>query len=151
MMSLYEINQAIQACFDEEGNVIDADALEYWRNEETGALGRWIINLRAESQAYKDRAALFTERKKAVDNKIENLERRLSERLQGRKYKDFDVQISWRRSQSVEVSDVEALPEEFVVTETTSRPDKAKLKEALKLGEIIEGARLIENNNIQIK
>jgi hypothetical protein len=51
--------------------------------------------------------------------------------------------VSLRTSQNVEVWDVEALP--IGLTAITVRAEKAKIKKALKRGEEIEGAALIDN------
>lgn len=55
-----------------------------------------------------------------------------------------------RKSQSIEVDDVNSLPKEYKVTTVTERADKAKLKKALKDGEAIEGVRLVDNKNLKI-
>ena len=153
-MNLYEIRNEILACVDEDGEVIDFEKLDELTgdfNVKVGNIARWIVNLDADIKACKERKELFAQRQKAAENKKQSLLNYLSGVLDGQKWQDEDVRISWRKSQSVEVSDVDVLPDEFKVTETTIRADKIKLKEALKLGEIIDGARLIENNNISVK
>jgi esterase/lipase len=59
--------------------------------------------------------------------------------------------LSLRRSESVEVDIVEALPSQFVNIKNVVTADKVAIKEAIKRGENITGARLIENFNLQIK
>jgi hypothetical protein len=59
--------------------------------------------------------------------------------------------LSLRRSESVEVDIVEALPSEFINIKNVVTADKVAIKEAIKRGENITGARLIENFNLQIK
>ena len=59
--------------------------------------------------------------------------------------------LSLRRSESVEVDIVEALPSEFINIKNVVTADKVAIKEAIKRGENIIGARLIENFNLQIK
>ena len=59
--------------------------------------------------------------------------------------------LSLRRSEAVEVDIVEALPSQFVNIKNVVTADKVAIKEAIKKGENITGARLIENFNLQIK
>ena len=59
--------------------------------------------------------------------------------------------LSLRRSESVEVDIVEALPSQFINVKNVVSADKVAIKEAIKRGENIAGARLIENFNLQIK
>lgn len=57
--------------------------------------------------------------------------------------------LSFRKSESVEISDVESLPIDYVVIK--KQADKKKIKEALKNGAVIDGVRIEEKNNLQIK
>jgi hypothetical protein len=59
--------------------------------------------------------------------------------------------LSLRRSESVEVDIVESLPSQFINIKNVVTADKVAIKEAIKRGENITGARIIENFNLQIK
>jgi len=59
--------------------------------------------------------------------------------------------LSLRRSEAVEVDIVEALPSQFINIKNVVTADKVAIKEAIKRGENITGARIIENFNLQIK
>jgi esterase/lipase len=59
--------------------------------------------------------------------------------------------LSLRRSEAVEVDIVEALPSQFVNIKNVVTADKVAIKEAIKRGENITGARIIENFSLQIK
>jgi esterase/lipase len=59
--------------------------------------------------------------------------------------------LSLRRSEAVEVDIVEALPSQFINVKNVVTADKVAIKEAIKRGENITGARIIENFNLQIK
>lgn len=59
--------------------------------------------------------------------------------------------LSLRRSEAVEVDLVEALPEAYVFKKVTLSGNKVAIKEAIKRGESITGARIVENFNLQIK
>jgi hypothetical protein len=59
--------------------------------------------------------------------------------------------ISLRRSEAVEVDVVEALPASFQNVKNVVTADKMAIKEAIKKGENVFGARIIENYNLSIK
>jgi hypothetical protein len=59
--------------------------------------------------------------------------------------------ISYRKSDSVEVADLATLPEEYIKTKIEKSPDKIAIKNAIKDGKEIKGAKIVTNYNIQIK
>jgi len=61
------------------------------------------------------------------------------------------IKISFRNSESVEVSDVNDLPNEFKTIKLTETPDKYKIKDALKSGVFISGCSIKTNRNLQIR
>jgi hypothetical protein len=61
------------------------------------------------------------------------------------------INLSLRRSESVEVDLTEALPDDFKTVKTTVTPDKVAIKQAIKQGENITGATLKVNYSLQIK
>ena len=50
----------------------------------------------------------------------------------------------------IEIEDEESLPPEWLALKTTSQPDKAAIKEALKAGHLIPGAQLISRRSWRI-
>ena len=93
---------------------------------------------------------LQAEKKKRV-----NLENRLKEALTNAmntfeldKLKTPLCTISFRKSQSVEIEDIEKLPSECIIIE--KKASKSILKELLKSGDV-SGAKLVNNKSIQIK
>jgi len=61
------------------------------------------------------------------------------------------IKLSFRKSQSVNVADVNSLPSEYKTIKVTESADKMKIKQALLNGEKIEGCEIVNNNNLQIK
>ena len=59
------------------------------------------------------------------------------------------LKLSIRRSESVEVLD--NLDERYTTTKVTVTPDKIRIKNAIKAGEKVDGARIVENYSLQIK
>lgn len=59
--------------------------------------------------------------------------------------------ISYRKSDSVEITNLENLPEEYIKVKVEKNPDKIAIKDAIKKGKTIEGAKITTNYNLQIK
>lgn len=59
--------------------------------------------------------------------------------------------ISYRKSDSVDVFDFDNLPEEYIKTKIEKNPDKIAIKDAIKNGKDVKGAKIVTNYNIQIK
>jgi hypothetical protein len=95
--------------------------------------------------------------KKAKDNTIQRLKDTVVNAMQIyglEKVETPTLKLSIRRSEAVIIDDIftKVNPEGYYMTEKiTYTPDKTMIKEAIKRGENIEGARIIENYNLQIK
>jgi len=61
------------------------------------------------------------------------------------------LKLSFRKSESVEVINEAQLLPEFTTTKVTTTPNKTAIKEAIKRGEVVEGAVLVTNQNLQIR
>ena len=153
MASLYEINQAIMDCMDmETGEILDVhqlDALQMQLEDKLEGIGCWIKNLEAEAAAYKAEKDSFAAREKAAKNKAASLKNYLAGYLQGCPFETLRVKISFRKSETLEVSESAAVPEEYL--KHTVDVDIAELKKAVKAGLVLDGVQLIQKQNIQIK
>lgn len=155
MASLYEINQRIMECVDPEtGELIDPESLEALVMEkelkiENVAL--WIKNLQSDALAYKAEKEAFAEREKKATDKAESLKAWLAMALAGQKFSTARCAVSFRKSEKVEVDDVDSLPDELKTAKTTFDPDKKAIKALLKEGKEVSGCRLIESLNTHIK
>jgi len=61
------------------------------------------------------------------------------------------IKLSFRNSESVEITNESQLDSRFIVTKTVTSPDKKAIKDAIKNGELVEGATISYNKNLQIK
>lgn len=59
--------------------------------------------------------------------------------------------ISYRKSDSVEIINPDLLPSKYIKKKVEEKPDKVAIKEAIKNGKDISGAKIVTNYNIQIK
>lgn len=151
-MTLYEIDAAIMACINEDGEVIDPvkmAQLQMDRSEKVENVACWIKNLIAEAEMIEAERKKLDERKHACLKKAEGLKGWLSYALEGQKFSTGKVAISYRKSQAVNIIDPEKVPAAWY--KAKYEIDKATIKDALKNGEVVPGAVLEERTNIQIK
>lgn len=160
-MNLYEISNAIVEAYNsaidaETGEIIDEaalaalDALEMARDEKVENIACWIKDINAEAAAIKTEKQALAARQAAAERKAESLKRYVQNALAGETFKSAKVAISYRKSESVQIAEGAMLPEKYL-TYVEPTPNKVELKKALKAGEIIEGATLVTNSNMQIK
>ena len=162
-MNLFEIDEQLQRCIKleasdnfvdtETGEIIDVAAIEQLemdRDKKIRNIACWIRNLEADEKALADQIKTFTARKNAAKNKRESLKSYLANFLNGAKWQNSEVAISWRKSESVEVEEGAAIPEQYL---RYKEPEinKAAIKADLKAGASIYGCQLVTKNNIQIK
>ena len=154
-MTLYEIDENILACVDTEtGEIIDAGKLEELqmaRDEKIENIGLWIKDLTAEAEAIKAEEQNLKKRRQVAENKAKNLKTYLDYALDGQKFRTPRLSISFRRSESVNVTDPSKLPDELVETVIDIKPLKAEIKKAIKAGLIVDGAELVQALNIQVR
>lgn len=157
-MTIFDIDAEIMSCVDmETGEIIDAeklDALQMERDKKVEGVACWYKQLKAEAEAIKAEKLAMAERQRITENKAESLKKYLLMALDGQKFTTGKVNISYRKSESVDVADIHALEiggfdEYLKYSEPTA--DKAAIKKALKEGKEITGCSLIESVNIQIK
>ena len=155
MASLYEINQAITACVDEEtGEIIDfeaLDALMLQKEEKIENVVCYIKNLLSDAEAIKGEKNALADREAKCRAKAEQLKVWLAEALNGQKFATAKCAVSFRRSEQVDVTDLDSIPKELITETVTVKPDKTAIKALIKGGSEVPGCRLIENLNPQIK
>ena len=69
----------------------------------------------------------------------------------GKKYEDAQCSVSLRRSSRVEIDDINLIPAFFKKEKVEITADKKLIGDAIKNGEAIDGARVVENYSLQIK
>ena len=155
-MTIYEIEQEIMDCIDEEtGEIIDLErleALEMERDRKISNVACWIKDLKAEAEAIKAEKQALEKRQKAAENKAESLKQWLQTVLEGEKFKDARCSISYRKTEKVVFDEgfcFSSLPTQF--RRITVEPKKTEIKDYLKTGAEMEGVQLVTTNSMQIK
>lgn len=153
-MRLYEIDEAILGCIDTEtGEVIDPErltALQMERTEKIEGVALWVKDIKAEIEAVKAEKNAFADRQKSLERKLDSVTEWLKNTLDGQKFSTPKAVVSFRRTESVKVEDVFKLNENFL-RYSDPTPDKAAIKKALKAGETVEGAELVESVSMTVK
>ena len=155
MANLYEIDQAIMECLDADtGEIVDPerlDALFMERNLKIENVALWVKNLLSDAEAIKTEKDALADREAKCRKKADDLKLWLAKALEGQKFSTARCAVSFRKSTRLEVSDPGSIPAELMVETITTKPDASKIKALLKEGQLVDGCRLVENLNTQIK
>jgi hypothetical protein len=160
-MNLYEITQEAQYLAVlleteeltpelEEALIINQDQLQ----AKAVNYAKVITNYQAESDAIDQEIKRLKAMKESRDKKVEWLKESVKKAMLVSGIEKVEsplFKLSVRRSEAVEVDVVEALPSAFQNVKNVVTADKVAIKEAIKRGEFVMGARIIENFNLQIK
>jgi hypothetical protein len=116
----------------------------------------WVIeDLRGQAAYRQQQAKRLTALAAGDNNRADALEDSLVlvlTRLQPKatRFSFPNHELTSRKSSAVEIDDEEALDPQWLAVTTTSKPDKAAIKEALKAGLHIEGAQLLSRRSWRI-
>ena len=141
MANLYQIRQEIEAFeyeIDEEtGELLNAlvwDELNMAYEEKVENIACYIKNLASDVLAFKAEEESIAKRRRSMEKKIDYLKKLLSNNMGGEKFSTAKCAVSFRKSESVEVSDVALVPAEWLRVKTTYEADKTAIKAAIKAG-----------------
>lgn len=113
-----------------------------------------IKEIEADSIGIDEEIKRLSALKKQKENTVKKLKEYVEFEMNGiglNKVEGKLFKISFRKSKVVKVLDETKIPKEFIKVKTTESISKTDLGKALKSGEIIEGAELVENKTLQIK
>ena len=169
-MNLYDISEqlqnAVEFCVDENGEILEGQLLfdkiselEMALDDKMENIACYIKNLESDVEALKTEKKSIDARIKSKNNKIDHLKNYLSMFMQFNNIPKFETPkcvVSFRKSTSVEVTDVNKIPKEYIKEKVEVSPDKTALKIFLKGKDAEEcnkeyGCYLSENKNIGIK
>lgn len=167
MASLYELDQRLQFITND---LVDIDTGEIIQDENTyyqlidecvmaldekvENIACYIKSLKSDIEAFKNEETILAKRRKVMENKVDGLNNYLSNFLQSKEIPKFSTpkcSVSFRKSKSVEVDDINKIPQEFTRVKTEISPDKKAIKDAILNGIDINGAKLIEKTSMTIK
>ena len=159
-MTIYEIDNAITSLIDPEtGEILDFEAfdgLQMERGKKIENMALWYKEFKAESAAIRDEEKVLAERRHTLEGKAERLKDYLVRITNGQKFETPRAAISWHKSTAVELDNDFVMWAKANASWTLKKPkdpepDKNVIKNALKHGESVYGARLVERYNMQVK
>ncbi|HHT1700992.1 TPA: siphovirus Gp157 family protein [Citrobacter freundii] len=122
------------------------DGIEWELEEKVEQILAVCKNELADAEALKEEARRLIERAKASENRVVSLKEYVARSLETAGKKSMKAglhQVTIRApSKSVEITDVNAIPPDFVEYETTIKPDKLAIKHQIEAGIDIPGAQL---------
>lgn len=161
MPSLYELSKdykELQAMLevaetDEDMEAIQntLDMLDCSIDEKIENTAMFVRNLKGDIQAFKDEAKRMQAKAKTLENMTERLKNNIDHVMkenQLTKKKVGQFKCYYKESETVEVDDLDALPDEF--RKVTIAADKVAIKKAIKNKQEVAGARIEKHLNLQI-
>lgn len=164
MPSLYSIEQEIAAMLelaDEDLTPEQQSAMDQYLNDLAGqeadkvdAFAGFIREQAARAEFLKAEAQRIAAKGRAIERKIDGLKSHYLRIMQAHglsRVAGATYTLSTRKSSRVDVPDVAALPDAYKVTKTEVSPDRKAIAAALKAGEAVPGASLVEGFSLQIR
>jgi len=162
MASIYELNKNYQevsalletAETEEELQAINdtLEMLDCSIEEKVENTAKYIKNVESDIEGIKAEINRLTALKKQKERNTEWLKSNIEYALKNKGIENLEVgtfKCGYRKSESVEVDDLKAIPSDY--TKTEIKPDKTAIKKALKAGEEINGVHIQTNMNFYIK
>jgi ribosomal protein L23 len=163
-MTLWEIDKALAELIDslidtETGELVNTEKLDELllnRDKKIESIAHIWQNTIAEVNALKETKKRFEDRIKRAENKAKRLEYLLETSLKGQPFKTTEVEITYKQSERVDITDTEAFfrfakrNKQYVIAQDP-KPDKNAIKEAIKQGLKVKGAEIQTISNMQIK
>ena len=169
MASIYNISSDLKKIYEDldNGNGIDLETGEIKPEiMQQLSISRNELETKAVDYGYVIKA--FDDEIDIIDREIERLEERKAyvkknkERMKTivgsameefgiNKIKSETLQLSFRKSESVDIFDESLVDDRFKKVKTEISIDKTAIKNAIKNGEDVQGAKIVEKNNLQIK
>ena len=159
-MNIYEIDAAITALVDENGEVTDyeaLDALQMERDKKIEGVACWIKDLNAEAKAIREEELALAARRQSAERKAERLKGYLDHALQGTRFTTPRCNIAYRTSMATVIEDEQAALKWLVEHSVhdgytvTTKLNKSAIGDLLKQNIPVPGTTLEKRSNIQIR
>lgn len=157
--NLYQLLENEMVVDEETGEILfeesDIDNLLLSRDQKLENTACYIKNLMSDIDQIKAEEKSLKERRQTKEKKVERLKSYLANSMLlfgDKKFETPRVALSFRKSKQVEIEPNVHLPQEYVKVKVEESPDKTKLKDAiLKQGIVIDGVKVVEKENLQLK
>ncbi len=157
-MKLYEIDSKISDFLEnnidfETGEIQNLELFEKLTEEKNVKIENIALaykNALSNVDELKREKQSFEDREKKAKNKAESLKKYLEFALKGEKFQTSKVDIKYRKSEVLSISEDATIPNEYL-TIKKPEPNKTEIKKAIKNGTVINGITIETKQNIQIK
>lgn len=161
-LSLYHIDQALEALIDQEtGELLDYDAFEQLQMDREHKIENmvcWSKSLDAEAKAIRDEEKELAERRRTMERKRDRLRDYVDRALDGRPFQTAKCSVTYRKSTAVEITDMDAVVQwcmdngyDGKITYSQPTVSKTDIAPLLKSGVAVAGAELCERSNMGVK
>lgn len=159
-MTLYEMTSVAQQLYEMMTNddmpqkAVDDTLDSIGVKDKLSDYAMVINQLNADETAIKAEIARLNERAKMVvrnRDKCENAVKQFMLVSNSKKINVGNFTFSIRKSTAVQIIDTAKIPDKFMVSKTTASPSKDAIKTAILLGEVVEGAEIVNNISLQLK
>ena len=162
-MTLYELKENFLAALDgitvdeETGEALGLDALDAVSadlDEKLEQTALYRKTVAAEAEAIRAEIEALTDRLRAKQKKLLALDGYIGDTMHACGKERLDtarVSLSFRASESVMETDAQLIPAAYWRETVKREIDKAKIKAAIKAGEVVPGAEIVKKQNLQIK
>lgn len=113
---------------------------------------KYMVNVEADIQGIKAEIDRLNKVKKSKESTIETLKNNIEYSMKQKgieKLKVGTFKAGYRKSESVEIINLDVIPADF--TKVEIKADKVAIKKAIKSGEVVEGAEIKVNQNFYIE
>lgn len=161
-MTIYDIDARIAAILSqvdaETGEIpeeafAELDELADARENKIENAACSYINYMAEAAAIREQEKILKGRRETLERQADSIKGYVERATAGEPFKSPRVKVSYRKSTAVDVDDAIFWlnPDNRFLRQKQPDVDKTAIKDALKAGEIIPGAALVERTSMTIK
>lgn len=162
MATLYEIERSLNEVI-ENGFYVDEETGECWDSEDLDTLqadyldkveacALYAKNLESDARAIREEEKSLADRRRSLEAKAERLRDYITRSMTATGHDKVETprcRLSFRKTESVYVSEHATIPMEFV--KLTETPDKQALKKAIKAGREFDGVWINTSRSLQVK
>ena len=162
-MNFSAIQQEIAAMLDVADDDLtpeQREAMDEYLNDLAGqesdkvdAFAAFIKEQTARAEYLKSEAQRIAAKGRSIERRLDGLKAHYLHIMQAHglsRVAGSTYTLSTRKSSRVDVPDVSALPDAYKVTKTEASPDRKAIAAAIKAGEAVPGASLVEGVSLQI-
>lgn len=162
MATFREIDEAILALVDEDGEILDLEAfnaLHMAREQKAQNMALWALDLKDDQEAMKREIQRLQARLRAAERREAQLREYLQAVLGGEKLKTPLVSVSYRTTEAVEISDEQAVRDfaqkddrfEDILRYKEPEISKTEIRRLIQSGQPVPGAQLVGRVSTIIK